>query len=376
MTTIAQLIASASPHGGSARRPGHGKTRTQLTPQLVNLLESQNDLDPGGFEALREQLNALRASDAFQMETTPAGIDHALTQLVQFDGHSRTPLDGASSALRGALNQELLAHKRLVSDFQSDARRELSIAAALAAGMLVITILLWSKVRQRVLTPLNNLIGQMSLLARRDYSELPVTGTDPMLYPMINNYNSLVQRLKTLERAQQQRQETLTREVRNATHMLLQQQRLLAQAERLGAIGEVAAGVAHELRNPLTGVRMALDNLRLDLEGAELIERVDLINDEVKRVTRQLNQLLDQARQRPETPTRLEIGDEFDRLATLAAYQLNENISIRYDLEQPFGCLLPRSQFRQVLLNLILNAAQAIGNEVGDILLQLPQFRL
>jgi hypothetical protein len=97
MTTIAQLIASASPHGGSARRPGHGKTRTQLTPQLVNLLESQNDLDPGGFEALREQLNALRASDAFQMETTPAGIDHALTQLVQFDGHSRTPLDGASS---------------------------------------------------------------------------------------------------------------------------------------------------------------------------------------------------------------------------------------------------------------------------------------
>jgi hypothetical protein len=42
--------------------------------------------------------------------------------------------------------------------------------------MLVITILLWSKVRQRVLTPLNNLIGQMSLLARRDYSELPVAG--------------------------------------------------------------------------------------------------------------------------------------------------------------------------------------------------------
>jgi hypothetical protein len=57
---------------------------------------------------------------------------------------------------------------------------------------------------------------------------------------MIERYNGMVQRLRTLERARQQRQATLTREALSATHLLLQQQRRLAHAERLGAIGEVA----------------------------------------------------------------------------------------------------------------------------------------
>jgi hypothetical protein len=58
---------------------------------------------------------------------------------------------------------------------------------------------------------------------------------------MIERYNGMVQRLRALERARQQRQATLTREALSATHLLLQQQqRRLAHAERLGAIGEVA----------------------------------------------------------------------------------------------------------------------------------------
>ena len=191
-----------------------------------------------------------------------------------------------------------------------------------------------------------------------------------MLYPMIERYNRMAQRLRKLEQVQQQRQATLTQEVRNATHMLLQQQRRLAQAERLGAVGEVAAGVAHELRNPLTSVLMALENLRHDTHEPDMCERVDMISDEVKRVTRLLNQLLDQARQRPEVPVMLDLGEELEDLVSLAVYQLHEGISVHFKARERLVCLLPRSALWQALLNLILNAAHILGDKGGDILLE------
>jgi two-component system NtrC family sensor kinase len=197
-----------------------------------------------------------------------------------------------------------------------------------------------------------------------------VDNVDPLLYPMIEKYNRMTQRLGKLEQIHQQRHATLTAEVRTATYILLQQQYRLAQAERLGAVGELAAGIAHDLRNPLTSVQMALDNLRRDMREPEIIGRIDIISDEIRRVTRQLNQHLDQVRQRPEKPVAVNIGDEIENLVSLAAYQLNENISIHFEVDEQLTCLLPHSRLRQALLNLILNAGQIIGDTPGEIVIQ------
>ncbi|MDT8387375.1 MAG: ATP-binding protein [Thiogranum sp.] len=338
--------------------------------QLVNLLESPTgylateDLDP-----LREQLRTLRASGGHLMASTPAALSHALDQLAEFEGSSRYPLNQALYAVRDALNQELFAHQAMVTAYQREAQRSWHIAVSLAIGLLVISGLLWAMIRQRILEPLNKLADQMTLLARHDYTELPVVDADPMLYPMITNYNRTTQRLRELEQIQQERQATLTEEVRDATYMLMQQQRRLAQAERLGAVGEVAAGVAHELRNPLTTVQMALENLRRDVADPEVAERLAMVADEVRRVTRQLNQLLDQARQRPEKRVTLDVAEELDNLVSLALYQLRENISVHFTSHEELFCSLPRSRLRQALLNLILNAGQSLGDTGGDIFL-------
>lgn len=343
----------------------------QVSAQLLNLLEPANGyLNPSGFDPLHGQLNALSASADHLVETSPDVIDHALKQLLQFDGRNSAPLEDSSRSLRAVLNQELTAHESLAKGVETEAQRGLRIAIGLAIGLLLICALLWTMTRQRILTPLKKIAGQMRLLARRDYSELPVENTDPLLYPVIENYNRMAQRLRRLELFQQQRQETLTDEVRNATYMLLQQQRRLAQAERLGAVGEMAAGIAHELRNPLTSIQVALENLRHDVQEAELTERVDLISDEVKRITLQLNQLLDQARQRPEAPVQVDISAEFKNLVALASYQLHQQILVRCEADRWLNCLLPRSRLRQVLLNLILNSGQVIGEKAGEIVLQ------
>ncbi len=339
--------------------------------KLIRLLESERGhLNPGDLSTLDAQLQELLGSAANLEQTTPNVIRHALDRVREFDGTSRHRLDETLYDLRIALNQELMAHQQLVADLQSQAQRGWRIALGLALGILLTSALLWAMARQRILNPLAKLAEQMTLLARSDYSELPSEQVDPLLYPIYEKYNDTAQRLRKLEQLQLERQQNLTREVRSATHMLLQQQFRLSQAERLGAIGELAAGLAHELRNPMTSVQMALANLRQETRETETAERIDMIIDEVKRVTGLLNQHLEQARHRPETPVRVDVCADIKTLIALASYQLREDISIRFEGEENLTCLLPRSRLRQILLNLILNAGQALNGTAGDILVQ------
>ncbi len=339
-----------------------------LRHALIQLLESDaGTLDPQARRELPQQLGRLRQATANLVTTSPDKLAYAREQLSQFDRLNRFHLDDALRAVREVGNDELTAHQSMVRAFAVEAGRAQRIAVGLAAALLLVSLLLWLNARQRIIAPLKNLGHLMTSLARRDYTSAPVDDADPMLRPLLENYNRLVQRLHKLERAQQQRQESLTDAVRSASHLMMQQQHRLAQAERLGAVGEVAAGVAHELRNPLTSVQMALENLRRDMQDPDLIERADLIMNEVKRATRQLNQLLDQARQSPEKAQPTNIASELEDLITLASYQLYEHISVRYRAEEELVCTLPQARFRQVLLNLILNSGQILGRNAGEI---------
>ncbi|HYQ71778.1 MAG TPA: ATP-binding protein [Gammaproteobacteria bacterium] len=346
-------------------------TDFEARTKLIRLLESESGhLNPNDLDNLARQLQELLDSTANLEETTPNVIRHALNGAHAFDGSSRHRLDEILYDLRIALNQELVAHQQLVSDLQSEAQRGWRIALGLALGILLTSALLWAMARQRILNPLNRLADQLTLLTHSDYSRLPSAQVDPLLYPIYEKYNDAVQRLRKMEQLQQERQQTLTREVRSATHMLLQQQFRLSQAERLGAIGELAAGLAHELRNPMTSVQMALENLRQDIQEAETAERIDMIIDEVKRVTGLLNQQLEQARHRPETPVMVDVCADIETLIALASYQLPEDIRVRFEGEENLTCLLPRSRLRQIMLNLILNAGQALNGNAGDILVR------
>lgn len=344
-----------------------GNTRDRL----LSIRKSGREYLTGAeVEQLKLQLQSLNSSNSFLAGTTPEILMTAIATLETYQGLNHLPLEESLSAMRRALHQELMAHQDMVSSFQAEAQRGLRIASGLAFGLLVISALLWAMIRQRILTPLNKLASQMTLLARRNFSELSVEDTDPMLYPMIERYNHMTQRLRKLEEIQLKRQQSLTEEVRNATFLVLQQQRRLAQSERLGAVGEVAAGVAHELKNPLTSVQMGLDNLRLDMPDGELSERIELINNEVKRVTRQLSQLLNEVKQKPEKPRMIDLGEELEKLVSLAVYQLHEDIAVHYQANEKIVCLLPRSGLWQALLNLILNAGQIMDDKGGDIIVE------
>lgn len=327
-------------------------------------------LYPDSLDGVEQLVAELQANAMHLHPDTSAQLALASRQLKSFNGTAIYPLDEASHALRDTLASELTAHSVLMAESRILAQRELRITLGILVGLILLTIPLSVIVKRRIIMPLDNLGYLMTLLSRHGYTSAAVQGIDPMLQPLFVNYNRMVSRLVDLEQTHQKREETLTDSVRRATRLLLQQHRRLAQAERLGAVGEITASVAHELRNPLTSMHMALQNLSTDLNDPDHVERVEMVIGEITRMSQQLNLLLDSARQSPETFTSSDVSMVLRDLVTLVRYQLHEQINLELDVPESCICQLPEAQFRQCMLNLIVNAGQMLDDKPGQILVR------
>lgn len=137
----------------------------------------------------------------------------------------------------------------------------------------------------------------------------------------------------------------------------------LAHTEKMAAVGTLAAGVAHEVNNPLAGVLACIENIRADPDDTEMREKyVELIRDGLKRIERTVANLLDFSRPREVRLEPSSLNHSIRHVVELVGYQIrSSNVEVEFDLD-PGRALVMADHFQaeQLLLNLVLNAMQAM----------------
>jgi len=137
----------------------------------------------------------------------------------------------------------------------------------------------------------------------------------------------------------------------------------MVHAEHLATLGELAAGVAHEIRNPLAGIAGAIEIITKefpkDHPDREVLED---LRQEVRRIEKTLNDLLVYARPKPPQFGRADLKETVARTLQLARQQAG-NKKVDFSIQIPStlpAFLVDSEQLHQVLLNLVLNGIQAI----------------
>jgi PAS domain S-box-containing protein len=138
----------------------------------------------------------------------------------------------------------------------------------------------------------------------------------------------------------------------------------LVQSEKLAAIGQLAAGIAHEIRNPLATIYNALFDLSEILvdPGPDAAEDIEISMEEIKRVQDIINNLLDFARESERSSGRADLNEVLRSTLRLVQHDLtNKGIETRWELTEVPQVAMNSNALKQILINLITNAAQAMN---------------
>ncbi|KRE32740.1 transporter substrate-binding domain-containing protein [Paenibacillus sp. Soil724D2] len=138
----------------------------------------------------------------------------------------------------------------------------------------------------------------------------------------------------------------------------------LARKDRMQSLGQLVAGIAHEIRNPITSILSYAQLLPTKYENKEYREFfAQHVTGEVMRLNRIVGELLDFARDKPPEKTTFPIGETVQAVVLLF-HQLLEKQRIVVQLEVPESCAVwaDAQQIKQVLINLFKNAIDAMEN--------------
>ncbi|MGH7200180.1 MAG: sensor histidine kinase, partial [Planctomycetaceae bacterium] len=288
------------------------------------------------------------------------GLDRFFEQLSRLVQDSDGPIPQATvSQLRRILTEEVLVHARQYLDInerelENSNRHNRAMSDRLALGLLLLGTcgsIAGLVAGYGAARGISRSIFQLSVPIRDVAGKLnevvgPVTVSAD---PGFEDLESVLQ--------------TVSAEVAAVVEQLQTSHREIMRADQLAAVGQLAAGLAHELRNPLMCIKVLVQSARCG-EANGLDERdLQVLDEEITRLDQLLQGFLDFAR-----PAKLETAPMDLRrvveqtLSVLAPRAGRRDVTIRHDPpERPVMVVADEAQIRQVALNLLLNALDAVA---------------
>jgi signal transduction histidine kinase len=178
-------------------------------------------------------------------------------------------------------------------------------------------------------------------------------------------YNAFMyQELRTFSQQMEEKIQKTTADLRKTEAQLI-------RSEKLAALGQLAAGIAHEIRNPLTSINILIHSLTENLPS-ENAHREDLkvIEEEIHRINEIVDQFLRFAKPAPPLLEKADVLSFFEETLQLLRPQIEKHqIIVQKEFQILPPILMDREQMKQVILNLLLNAVQAMP-EGGNLTLR------
>lgn len=262
-----------------------------------------------------------------------------------------------AAVFAGALIVAVTGVMLLLPTFETPDRALLYLVLLLAVDIAIFSLFGRWLVNARVLAPLDRMIQEAEAIADGDYGRRLPPGDTAEVDRLSESLNRMAGRLIEHQWELQQNIESLERTNRELTEARDD----LIRAEKMASLGQMAAGVAHEIGNPLAAIIGNLDLLKRRAEDRSL-ELVEATREQTARIDRIVRGLLDYARAREAKVRPIDVNDVVEKGVELISSQrrfagVEVSVSLAGDLSaveaDPY-------QLEQVLVNLFLNAADAM----------------
>jgi len=253
-----------------------------------------------------------------------------------------------------------------LSDIETRLRSSTYTVITMSLGFVILAALLMSYLIHRmVYLPLRDLDQGASKLAQGDLENtIPVRSNDEFGL-LAESFNSMTRALRKSRVDLEDWGKTLEEKVEKASRELKIAHAETARSEKLASVGLLAAGIAHELNNPLTGVLTFSHLVRKNMEdGSQDAEDLDLVIRETKRCAGIIRRLLDFSREKTPEKAYGNLNRIIEETVQLIEQPVQvEDIEIVTDLDTRLPQVwLDENLIKQVIMNVLVNARHAIDN--------------
>lgn len=242
---------------------------------------------------------------------------------------------------------------------------------ALFAGAMILLILciLGLFLQRRVIQPVRILVEGTERVAQGDLGYVIPVQTEDEIGSLAASFNAMTSALQQTKAELASLVETLEDRVEERTKALQETQAQLVQSEKLASLGKLAASIAHEINNPLSGILTyvkllirKLKNGSYDSEAlASAFKSLTLVERETERCTSIVRNLLDFARQREVSFRDVDLNSVILEALSLLSNRMSiQGITLKKNLSDLPPVRADFGQLRQALVNITLNACEAM----------------
>lgn len=282
-----------------------------------------------------------------------AEADARLLRLYQLQGQIRD----AFETLRGLQREKL---RGVIEHLNRSANRGLVAVVAFVTVLVGAFGAVAVVLRRRILQPVRAILEAAERMRGGDLAARAPVGQTDEFGQLTRGFNFMAESLA-------ESHGDLERKVEERTRQLREMQDQVIRAEKMSAVGLLVSGVAHELNNPLAAILGFVELARMDLKtrdsdstSVKLLEEVD---SQVERCHRIIVNLLQFARQQEPHLDVVDLNAAVDQILQLRVYEweTSKTTLVReFDPARPVLCA-DRDKIQQVVLNLVNNAHDAIG---------------